>query len=130
MQFNQRDPNWVKLNALVNQFNDESDLFQYGQEESIETIQINVDFPQKSAWSTHPSIDPKGRYKFSSMDLYLDPRVLNINRSTYDILDCLGDVGGLMDAIVTICKIIMLPVTTFNLKRFLLTIMFRLVPSK
>ena len=35
-----------------------------------------------------------------------------------------------MDAIILIFKIIMLPITTFNLKSFLLTIMFRLVPSK
>ena len=56
--------------------------------------------------------------------------MLTINRSTYDILDCLGDVGGLMDILVLIFKIIMLPFTTFNLKSFLLTTMFRLVPSR
>ena len=64
------------------------------------------------------------------MDLYLDPRVLTINRSTYDILDCLGDIGGFVRAIVLISNILLLPITTFNLKSFLLTIMFRLVPSR
>ena len=38
MQFNERDPNWVKLNTLVNQFYDESSFFQYGQEDIRETI--------------------------------------------------------------------------------------------
>ena len=64
------------------------------------------------------------------MDLYLDQRVLSFSRSTYDILDCLGDIGGLTDALVLIFRLIMMPVTTFNLKSFLLTIMFRLVPSR
>ena len=64
------------------------------------------------------------------MDLFLDPRVLTISRSTDDILDCLGDIGGLMDAAVTLFKVILLPFTSFNLKKFLLTIMFRLVPSQ
>ena len=53
-----------------------------------------------------------------------------MNRSTNDILDCLGDIGGLIDGLVLLCKMIMLPFTAFNLKSFLLTIMFRLVPSR
>ena len=88
-----------------------------------------MDAPLISAWATHPSVNPAGRYKFTSANLYLDPRVLAFNRQTYDFLGWLGDIGGLIDAIYIILKIIMLPITTFNLKRFLLTIMFRLVPS-
>ena len=86
--------------------------------------------PKISSWATHPSVNPEGKYKFSSMGLYVDQRVLTTNRSTYNILECLGDIGGLMDALVLICKIVMLPITTLNLKSFLLTIMFRLVPSR
>ena len=64
------------------------------------------------------------------MDLYLDQRVLTFNRSTYGALDALGDIGGFVRAIVLISNILLLPFTTFNLKSFLLTIMFRLVPSR
>ena len=64
------------------------------------------------------------------MDLYLDPRVLTTNRNTYDFFSWLGDIGGLIDAVYIILKIILMPVTSFNLKHFLLTHMFRLVPSR
>ena len=64
------------------------------------------------------------------MDLFLDPRVQTFNRNTYDVLGWLGDIGGLIDAVYIILKIVLLPITTFNLKSFLLTVMFRLVPSR
>ena len=130
MQFNQNSPNWVKISALVNEFYDETDFFQYGQEDETDIIQLNVEKPQKSAWSTHPSVNPNGRYKFSSMDMFVDPRVLTFNRNTYDFFGFLGDIGGMIDAIYIILKIILLPITAFNLKSFLLTVMFRLVPSR
>ena len=46
------------------------------------------------------------------------------------MLGWLGDIGGLIDAVCIILKIMLFPITTFNLKSFLLTIMFRLVPSR
>ena len=64
------------------------------------------------------------------MDLFLDPRVRTFQRNTYDVLGWLGDIGGLIDAVYIILKITLLPITTFNLKSFLLTLMFRLVPSR
>ena len=130
MQFNQNSPNWVKISALVNQFFDETDFFQYGQEDEYELTQLNVENPQKSAWSTHPSVDPNGRYKFSSMDMFVDTRVLTFNRNTYDFFGFLGDVGGATDAVYIILNIMLLPITSFNLKSLILTDLFRLVPSR
>ena len=64
------------------------------------------------------------------MDLFLDQRVLTFNRNTYDFFGFLGDIGGFYDAIIIILKVMLLPITTFNLKSFILTVMFRLVPSQ
>ena len=62
--------------------------------------------------------------------MFVDPRVLTFNRNTYDFFSFLGDIGGMIDAIYILLKIILLPITMFNLKSFLLTVMFRLVPSR
>ena len=64
------------------------------------------------------------------MDLFLDQRVLNFQRNTYDFFGFLGDIGGFYDAVFIILRIILQPITTFSLKSFILTVMFRLVPSR
>ena len=62
--------------------------------------------------------------------MFVDPRVLTFNRNTYDFFGFLGDIGGATDAVYIILKIILLPITTFNLKSLILTDLFRLVPSR
>ena len=46
----------------------------------------------------------------------MDPRVHVFNRNTYDCFGFLGDIGGLIDAVYYLIKIILLPMTVFNLK--------------
>ena len=48
-----------------------------------------------------------------------------IYRQTYSILDWLGDVGGLYDAIMLIMQFATLPISTFALKAHLLSVLFR-----
>ena len=62
--------------------------------------------------------------------MFVDPSVQVFNRNTYDFFGFLGDIGGMIDAIYIILKIILLPITTFNLKSLILTDLFRLVPSR
>ena len=51
------------------------------------------------------------------------------NRETYGILEWLGDIGGLTDALILIGKFLLLPFNTFNLSSFLLQNLFRYLPS-
>ena len=48
-----------------------------------------------------------------------------VTRQTYSILDWLGDMGGLFDALYLIGMIILAPISNFALKTELLTSMFR-----
>ena len=52
--------------------------------------------------------------------------MLSFHRSTYDILSWLGDVGGLADALLRLVQFILMSFTTFNVKSFLLTYLFRM----
>ena len=51
------------------------------------------------------------------------------SRSTYGILDWIGDIGGLNDALVLLIKIILIPYTSFKKESFLLTKIFRFKSS-
>ena len=70
-----------------------------------------------------------GLYKFTSMELNLAPQKQIINRQTYDFLSWLSDCGGLTDACLLIGKMVLKPFTSFNLASFLLTTLFRIIPT-
>ena len=52
-----------------------------------------------------------------------------IERSTYSILEWLGDVGGLYDALIIIGHVFMGPLTAFTLQTSLMTNMFQYISS-
>ena len=70
-----------------------------------------------------------GKYKFSSVELNIAPLKQVINRQTYDFLSWLSDCGGLTDACLRIGKLVLKPFTSFNLGSFLLTTLFRVIPT-
>ena len=38
-------------------------------------------------------------YSFASINMIIEPEVIVINRQAYGLLDYLGDIGGLIDAL-------------------------------
>ena len=67
-----------------------------------------------------------GLYKFTSVEVNLEQRKQTINRETYDLLQWLGDLGGLMDALYYILLLILRPFTSFRLSGLLLSSLFRI----
>ena len=62
---------------LITEFVDETDFFQYGQESVTELISMNDEKrPAPSSWNDHPSRNSTGLYKFTSLEIDLDQRVL------------------------------------------------------
>ena len=61
---------------LLTELVDESDIFQYGQEEIKQVLYGNIGrFPKPSAWNDHPSRNSTGFYKFCSFEVKLDQRI-------------------------------------------------------
>lgn len=50
-------------------------------------------------------------------------------RETYSLLEWLGDIGGLFDALILIAGAIVAPVASFNMNSVLLSSIFRYVSS-
>ena len=51
--------------------------------------------------------------------------VLNCTRQTYSLLDWLGDLGGLMDVLLHMGRIMVFPISSFTLKQLLMSSFFR-----
>ena len=52
------------------------------------------------------------------------------NRQTYSLLDWLGDLGGLFDALLYICRMLISPLSVYSLKQTILSNMFRFKSDK
>ena len=79
-----------------------------------------------STYDDWPTKDlPGNRYKFTSISLYLSSDATIIERSTYSVLDWLGDIGGLGDALRMIFGFLMTPLAAFALKVELLASSFK-----
>ena len=82
--------------------------------------------PEASAWNRFPTEeDPLSRYKFTSVEINFSPDMITINRDTYSLLDWLGDLGGLLDALYIIASIFIFPIARFSLHARLLSTLFR-----
>ena len=68
---------------------------------------------------------PDGRYKFSSFSMFTSPDLTVTERSTYSILEWLGDIGGLYDALFLICSALVKPFSSFWLTTEMISALFR-----
>ena len=59
------------------------------------------------------------------MALGFSPDSLIVNRQTYSILDWLGDIGGLIDALFLLGQMLILPIATFALNTRIMSSLFR-----
>ena len=75
---------------------------------------MDISEPGISSWNEDLIKNPGGRYKFNSMELNFSQDLILIQRQTYSILDWLGDIGGLNDALLAIIKLILTPYTLFK----------------
>ena len=83
-----------------------------------------------SSWSKFPTDEnPWNKYKFGSVNLFLSAGKMITERSTYNILEWLGDVGGLFDALRYLGLFFVSPYVAFTYKAKMLFSLFRFVKS-
>ena len=126
--FDERVPCWIDAKLLLTQLQDQTAIVNFGQDGTTELIKLNMydRLAKPSAWNDHPSRNATGLYKFGSFEVSVDQRIQTANRSSYDILDWLRDIGGLTKAILAFGSVTISIFTTYNLNTFLLTTLFRM----
>lgn len=126
IQVDEKSPNWINTLVQRNMLYDETQLLQFGYASESPFYSYTSKFPQPSAWNKFPTAEsPKERYKFTSVEVNFSLDTQHINRQTYNILDWLGDMGGLLDSLYMITAVIIYPISQFALKTKLLSQLFR-----
>ena len=123
-----RHPSYIALDLEQYRLEDETEFVQYGQSQIYDFFELKSKSPHTSTWDDDLTKKPSGRYKFGSIEVDLNQDLRIINRQTYSLLDWLGDIGGLTDALLIIGKLILLPYTKFKYGAFILTRFFRFKP--
>lgn len=81
-----------------------------------------------SYWIDDLIENPNGSYKFGSVEIVNDQHINVINRQTYSILDWLGDIGGLNDALLIIFQWLILPFLRYNQASVVMHRLFKFKP--
>ena len=79
-----------------------------------------------SAWIYFPTEEnPSTRFKYTSMEIKMSLDLVTWMRQTYSLLDWLGDLGGLFDALWYVVSLVVKPASAFVLQTTMLSF-FRL----
>ena len=80
-----------------------------------------------SSWIYFPTEQyPSSKFKYTSMEIKMSLDLVTWTRQSYSLLDWLGDLGGLFDALWYIAHFIVKPASAFMLQATLLVTFFRL----
>ena len=113
------EPTFIDTHIQINELDDETDYLQLGQSKATEFFEYYMNPPAPSAWQFFPE-----RYKIIGIEIYMDFALKSINRSTYSILDYLGDIGGFRDIIQIILGFVLSGYTAYNLDSHILYQLF------
>ena len=81
---------------------------------------------QASSWIYFPTVEqPHDRYKYLSIELNLNAHSKHITRTSYSLLDFLGDLGGLFGVLLEAGRLAVAPMSSFALQSALMTTIFR-----
>ena len=100
-------------------------MFQMGQSTKDTFYELHMQQQLASAWTDDLEINLRGEYKFASVEIHQENSIYKINRQTYNLLEYLGDIGGLLDAMLFIAQLVLWPVYNFNVSSHLMKRMFR-----
>lgn len=105
---------------------DETTLLQFGysNEKQFLTYVNRGNVP--SSWNKFPTKQSPGtRYKYTAIEINFSSDRNLINRSTYSLLDWLGDLGGLLDALYLFGFVMIHPIARFAVDSKILSSLFR-----
>ena len=104
VQVDTQKQTWQDFTIQTTELNDETAVVQLGNaQQSYFYGQNEKPVLIPSAWNKFPTEQsPKSKYKYTSLEITVNPDLKQINRKTYSTLDLLGDVGGFGDALLVL----------------------------
>ena len=105
---------------------DEIDYLQYGQSDEDTFYEFLMSGGLPSSWLNWPTANnTSAKYKYVSVEFALTMDQKNWSRSTYSLLDWLGGLGGLFDALLHVARVVVGPMAGYTLQSTLVSNLFR-----
>jgi hypothetical protein len=92
-QFSNLSPTFATLDIHIDHLDDQTSWLNLGQSTTKLILRPELAYNEFSSWSDYPE-----QFKFISVHLAVDQHITHVNRRTYDLLDMMVDVGGLVSA--------------------------------
>ena len=125
-QFDEKKPTFVPAYFYRNQASDQTNWLRSDKTIDRPYNQLQWESSLASAHTKYPTREkPDGKYKFVSFDLYVSFDSSVTERETYGLLEWLGDIGGLTDALRYLGQFLIMPIASYSLKVDLLSTIFR-----
>lgn len=122
-QFNQKEPSWLDFQIKSTSVQDNTALIDFGvtDDELLSSYQLTG--PYSSKWQQYPH-----HYKFVGVDVNFTTTLHVIERSTYGLLEFVGDMGGLLDALMIMGALLVYPMAEWHIKNTILHALFMFKP--
>lgn len=125
-QFDGASPNYISTLLNENLLIEDVDYLQVGQpEREFHFYDWSMGMPEPSVWQQYPH-----NYKFTGFDVQFNQDLTQIERKTYDFLEFLGDLGGLLDALYGIGLLVVSPFVDFETSNQIMSQLFMFKSSK
>ena len=126
VQVDPTKPSFLRMFLDTNMLEDESSYMQYGQSIETEYFTWAVGQIQPSSWIYFPTEkNPSTLFKYVSVEVNMSLHLMLWERQTYSLLDWLGHLGGLYDALFHLAKVLISPISVFAVNSTLLSNLFR-----
>ena len=87
-------------------------------------MQFQIKSNEFSSWTTYPY-----QYKFMSFDFDLNMDIQHTDRTSYDVLNMMGDVGGVLGFLFTVFSFMASPFADLRIKAILTNRLFHMSPD-
>ena len=109
------------MKTSIHATEDEANFVNLGQLKEKNYMQFDWQPSGTSSWNDYPR-----QYKYMSIDFDLNMDIMHTDRATYDLLDMLGDVGGVMEILTTGFGLLASPFAILRIKAILTNRLFHL----
>lgn len=113
-QFSPSQPAFAIVKISIDTVEDETDMFQLGQNYEQNFMKIKMEPNQFSSWTNYPHL-----YKFMSVHFMLDQDIQTTERETYSFLAFVGDIGGLNEFLMIFFGLMASPFASTRMKALL-----------
>ena len=114
-------PGWTDSRVELNELTDEVAYFQLGQQRSAKFTTLGFFATASTSFNVWPTKQDPKTYKFNSYWFELGQTKKITERTTYSMLQWIGDVGGLFDGLKLTAQFIIGPIAAFTLNSQLLS---------